>query len=87
MIRLVAWGGVALPVAAPTRDGKVSTMTDIGRAAARERPAARIEVDHFLLVRLRAEAACRDMPVAALVRQLLGAIVDDSGARPSWIDC
>ena len=53
-------------------------MTDIGRAAARERPAARIEVDHFLLVRLRAEAACRDMPVAALVRQLLGAIVDDS---------
>jgi hypothetical protein len=38
---------------------------------------ATIEIDHFLLQRLRCEARKRDLPVAALVRMLLDTIIDD----------
>ena len=48
-----------------------------GRLASPERAPARIEVDHFLLVRLRVEAARRDMPVAAFIRSLLDTIIAD----------
>jgi hypothetical protein len=41
------------------------------------RPPAKIEIDHLLLARLRVEAAKRDMNVAVLVRELLGAVVAD----------
>jgi hypothetical protein len=42
-----------------------------------ERPPAKIELDYTLLTRLRAEAVKRDMPVGALIRDLLDAIVAD----------
>jgi hypothetical protein len=41
-----------------------------------ERMAA-IEINHFLLQRLRCEVRRRDLPVAALVRMLLDTIIDD----------
>ena len=40
-----------------------------------ERPPAKIEIDQFLLQRLRAEARRRDMPTNALIRDLLDAVV------------
>jgi hypothetical protein len=45
-----------------------------GRLGA-ERPPAKIEIDQFLLQRLRAEARRRNMPTNALIRDLLDAVV------------
>jgi hypothetical protein len=36
-----------------------------------------IEVEHELVVQLRRDAAIRSMPVAGLIRELLGTIVSD----------
>jgi hypothetical protein len=36
-----------------------------------------IEVEHEVVVRLRRDAAIREMPVAALIRQLLDTIAAD----------
>jgi hypothetical protein len=47
-----------------------------------EGPPARIEIDHFLLMRLLAEAARRDMPVNSLIRDLLDAIVAEGHSKP-----
>jgi hypothetical protein len=50
-----------------------------------ERPAAVIEVDQFLLQRLRAEARRRDMPTNALIRDVLDAVVA-GGLIPAILD-
>jgi hypothetical protein len=42
-----------------------------------ERPPATIEIEHVLLARLRTEAKRRDMPVNALIRELLDTLVRD----------
>lgn len=41
-----------------------------------ERPPAKIEIDQFLLQRLRAEARRRDMPTNSLIRDVLDAVLD-----------
>jgi hypothetical protein len=45
--------------------------------ARQERPVVAIEVEHAVVVRLRREAARRDMPVKVLIRDLLDVIAAD----------